>query len=218
MTDCTTTMWVGMGRVLGFSLLYLDEGLTVQVEPSVRGAVGVKRETGGLAMEIDIESTWDGAPAEDRVNLWLFWDADALVIEVTAPYHGDPRPPGDGGPTDGLWDYEVVEIFLVDDAGAKPVYTEVELSPHGHHLVLKLKGVRCPVSTRHEIEWSAVIDGDRWKGTAVVPMNLLPQEITHYNAYAIHGVGEQRRYLAAHPVPGDAPDFHRLEHFAEWPP
>ncbi len=169
-------------------------------------------------MEIDIDSTWDGLPADECVSLWLFWDADALVVEVTAPYHGDPTPPGDPGPTDGLWEYEVVELFLLNADGPRPVYTEVELSPHGHHLVLKLKGVRKPLSTLHEIEWTASIDGDRWTGTACVPMELLPEEITHYNAYAIHGVGGERRYLAAHPVPGDRPDFHRLDHFAEWPP
>jgi hypothetical protein len=169
-------------------------------------------------MEIDIDSTWEGLPAGECVRLWLFWDADALIVEITAPYHGDPPPPGDPGPTDRLWEYEVVELFLVNDDGRSPVYTEVELSPHGHHLVLKLEGIRKPVSTRHEIEWQARIDGDRWTGTACIPMDLLPAEITHYNAYAIHGIGAERRYLAAHPVPGDGPDFHRLAHFGEWPP
>jgi len=37
------------------------------------------------------------------------------------------------------------------------------------------------------------------------------------NAYAIHGQGSERRYLAAHAVRGAAPDFHRLECFAALP-
>ncbi len=37
------------------------------------------------------------------------------------------------------------------------------------------------------------------------------------NLYAIHGVGTARRHLAMTPVPGEAPDFHRLEYFARLP-
>jgi len=33
------------------------------------------------------------------------------------------------------------------------------------------------------------------------------------NAFAIHGIGDERRFLAWVPVPGSAPDFHRLHHF-----
>jgi hypothetical protein len=44
---------------------------------------------------------------------------------------------------------------------------------------------------------------------------LLPPPPHRINAYAIHGQGTARRYLALHPVLGDEPDFHRLECFRE---
>jgi hypothetical protein len=47
-----------------------------------------------------------------------------------------------------------------------------------------------------------------WDGTLPPPHRL--------NAFAMHGLGLRRRYLAMEPVPGEAPDFHRLEHFLPW--
>lgn len=44
-------------------------------------------------------------------------------------------------------------------------------------------------------------------------MDYFPPGITKFNAYAIHGVGDDRKYEALFPVPGEFPDFHRLEHF-----
>jgi hypothetical protein len=166
---------------------------------------------------IDVRCLWDGtaARAGEAVRLHLTFDGPDLVIEVDAPFHGDPLPVGPPGPTAGLWAFEVVELFLVGQ-DASPRYTEIELGPAGHHLVLQLCGVRKPLRTGLDIAFTAVVEGARWRGRAVVPGGLLPPSLGSWNAYAIHGQGAQRRYLAAHPVPGDAPDFHRLEHFAPW--
>jgi hypothetical protein len=41
----------------------------------------------------------------------------------------------------------------------------------------------------------------------------LPPGLGRVNAYAIHGQGANRRYLAAYSVGGTAPDFHRLDRF-----
>jgi hypothetical protein len=50
-------------------------------------------------------------------------------------------------------------------------------------------------------------------GTAWLPRALLPPPPHRINAYSIHGAGDARRYLAWEPVPGEVPDFHRLERF-----
>ena len=52
-----------------------------------------------------------------------------------------------------------------------------------------------------------------WTGRAAIPAAWLPEPVGIGNAYAIHGPPEARRYRALHPVPGEAPDFHRLECF-----
>ena len=171
-----------------------------------------------MSLQIAVNKTWDGQPvaADAQVALRVQWCGDVLEIRVDAPYYADTVPSGAPGPTDGLWGYEVVELFLVGSPGAHCPYTEIELGPHGHHLVLQLEGVRNPVQTCLPIDYVATTEGARWLGIARVPAALLPN-IATYNAYAISGERDARRYLAAHAVPGPAPDFHRLGFFADWP-
>ncbi|MEE2665650.1 MAG: hypothetical protein VX681_16150 [Myxococcota bacterium] len=168
-------------------------------------------------MRISIQSTWDGGAArpEERAVLDLVREPGHWVLELEAAFHDDPAPPGPAGPTPELWQYEVVELFLL----APPDhYLEVELGPHGHHLVLELRGVRQVVRDELSIDFRAEIDGARWRGRARIPDALVPPDIARLNAFAIHGQRERRRHLAFVPVPGPAPDFHRLERYPELAP
>lgn len=171
---------------------------------------------GGCALVV--ARTWDGVPVgpDEAVQLRLRREGDALRVRVEAPFHGDPAPPGAPGPCDGLWNHEVVELFL---AGSGPGYLEIELGPHGHHLVLQLAGVRRVQASALPLDYRVerTPQGTRWRATARVPAAWLPPGPLRGNAYAIHGLGTARRYLAASPVPGDAPDFHRPDCFAPLP-
>ena len=165
----------------------------------------------GLVLAID--ATWDGQYIDfdtEGVQLLLEDAGGALKISVDAPYFGDPPPSSAPGPTDGLWNHEVVELFI---AGPGSEYTEIELGPHGHHLVLRLRGVRDVAEALLPIPYTAKIRGGRWEGEALVPHTLLPAGPHRINAYAIHGTTE-RRYLAMAEVPGDKPDFHQPHRFA----
>jgi hypothetical protein len=102
----------------------------------------------------------------------------------------------------------VVELFL---AGPGDRYLEIELGPGGHHLVLLLGGVRKVVQEQLPLDFHVQHANGRWSGRAWLPAGWLPEGPWRTNAYAIHGLGAERRYLAAFPVPGEAPDFHRLE-------
>ena len=161
-------------------------------------------------MELWIATTWDGRPlpAADQVRLQLDLEGPHLRVEVEAPFSGDPAPPTAPGPTWGLWEHEVVELFV---AGPGERYTEIELGPYGHHLVLQLAGVRAVVARELPLRFEARIEGDRWKGIAWLDRGLLPSGPHRINATAIRGVGEARGYFAWAPMPGPAPDFHRLE-------
>ena len=167
-------------------------------------------------MVLEIASTWDGQPAHphERTTVTLIPTPDALQITVEAPYHGDPPPEGPPGPCWALWEREVVEVFIL---GPDERYTEVELSPHGHHLLLRLEGRRQIVARLLPLAFQAHIKGERWSGVAELPWTLLPPGPWRGNAYAIHGTGPARRYLAATPAPGPEPDFHRLECFPPLP-
>jgi hypothetical protein len=164
-------------------------------------------------MNLSIDRLWNGqaAMAHEIVHMELRPGPTGVEVAVEAPFHGDPGPPAPPGVLDGLWEHEVVELFLLGDGDR---YLEVELGPHGHHLVLELHGRRQPTRRGLPLEFEVGRDeAGRWSGLARLPWTYLPAGALRANAYAIHGVGAERRYLAWAPVPGDGPDFHRLEHF-----
>lgn len=162
--------------------------------------------------ELEIVRDWRGGPiaAGETVRLDLALGADALVIDVAAPLHHDPKPDGPPGSFDALWHYEVVELFLLGDDDR---YLEIELGPWGHYLVLELEGRRNVVASGRPIDFGVNRASAGWSGRAVVPAGWIPEPLGLGNAYAIHGSAGRRRHLALHPVPGEAPDFHRLECF-----
>lgn len=168
-----------------------------------------------------IGSTWDGSPVgpDESVEVRLTDDGDRVRIDVDAPFHGDPPPLAHPGSVEGLWEHEVVEVFVAGpaDAEGRVPYTEIEVGPHGHHLVLKLLGVRQAVARALPLVLHARIAGDRWTATAWIDRALLPAGPRRVNAYAIHGAGAARRYLAWTPLPGPRPDFHQPARFRPVP-
>lgn len=167
-----------------------------------------------VSLVCSVDQTWNGGQAghEEVVSLTARVDDAGLALSISAPFHGDPRPSGPPGRRDRLWEFEVVEFFLVGPADR---YVELEFGPGGHWLALGLDGVRNVVDPAIEIRYRATLDGDRWSGEAELDAAHLPERPWRWNAFAIHGMGERRRYLAAHPVPGPHPDFHRPERFPE---
>lgn len=164
----------------------------------------------------DVTCDWQGAPAPpgEHASVTLIADGPNVIVEVDAPWFGDPPPPPPAGPRDGLWDYEVVELMLLGDDDR---YLELELGPHGHHLALLLHGRRRAVARALPLLVDTVIDGARWRARATLPSRWLPWGLRAANAYAMHGVASGRRHLAWRAVPGAEPDFHRLEHFGALP-
>eukprot|EP00794_Sanderia_malayensis_P007400 gene7401-8220_t len=171
------------------------------------------------SMSFEIRSQWHDQPIDhEPVKLFLKSNSESnsLDIEVEAPFFDDPAPNGKPGqPFPQLWDYEVVEAFFL---GEDDKYLEVELCPHGQHLVLLLNGRRNMLKDQLSLEYSSHIDKEKkkWTGKARIPFSYFPVDVTKFNAYAIHGSGEMRIYEALYPADAskhDAPDFHRLEYF-----
>jgi hypothetical protein len=167
--------------------------------------------------QLTIAHHWDGRPldADETVCLLLRLRRTHLAIAVEAPFHGDPPPSGAPGPTARLWEHEVVELFIAgpDDGAGGVRYTEVELSPHGHHLVLQLAGVRRAAAERLPLRFRRFHRGGRWRGLALLDRELLPPRPWRAAAFALHGPATSRRFLASLPLPGAAPDFHQPARF-----
>lgn len=165
---------------------------------------------------LQVRHLWDGSPISpaDEIELFIEPGDETWLLRVRAPFYNDPPPRGPVGATWGLWEHEVVEWFI---AGPGEDYLEIELSPHGHHLALRLNGVRQVVQRELPLSYWASRDGRRWSGEAHIPVAWLPAGPWRVNAYGIHGLGESRTYLAAYPMGGSEPDFHRLESFRDLP-
>ncbi len=169
-----------------------------------------------MSQSLQTSLLWDGSAARpaEIAAVTLVIERDGLVIDVDAPFHDDPPPLAPPGPTWQLWDHEVVEVFVA--AADAPIYIEVELSPHGHHLVLRFEGIRKDVARCLPLVFSAAVDGARWRGRALVPTGWLPPGAPaswRVNACAIHGRAAERRYLTAARLTASTPDFHRPEEF-----
>ncbi len=163
-------------------------------------------------VSLQVATTWDGTPVakSDFVDVSVRLDREKLVVTVTAPFYGDPPPPGSGGEMPGLWEYEVVELFLL---GAHGHYLEIELGPHGHYLIFSLTAIRKIDKNLHPCQCLTTISGSHWQCTLSMATDQFPLPFSHANAYAIHGQGAARRYLAAFAVPGEKPDFHQPRFF-----
>lgn len=169
-------------------------------------------------MECVISTQWNGdAISHAPVKLRLArLDTSTVGLEVEAPFFGDPQPAGPvGQPFPSLWDYEVVEAFFL---GKEDKYLEVELNPHGQHLVLLLNGRRNLAKDELSLEYEGKINREtmRWTGFAKIPEAYFPPCVTRFNAYAIHGTNSNRVYEALYPAENGKhpnPDFHRLEYF-----
>lgn len=162
-----------------------------------------------------IDRLWNGeeAMASERAEVRFTLEPSGLWVEIEARFHGDPVPALPPGPVDGLWDYEVVELFLANDSGH---YLELEFGPHGHYLALQFSGVRQLQRRDIPLSYQTTIKGAGWQGKAQAQASCLPNQLNRVNAYAIHGLGQRRRYLAAHAVPGLRPDFHQPHLFQPW--
>jgi hypothetical protein len=121
-------------------------------------------------------------------------DADPPRIPAAAP----------GSRVADLWQYDVVELFLVGRGGR---YLELELGAGGHFLLLSFRAprVRCDAheALRPAIEHARGASG--WSASLVLDWSLVPPDVSALNAFAC----ARGRHLAHHPVPGTAPDFHQ---------
>ncbi|XP_042715967.1 UPF0462 protein C4orf33 homolog isoform X2 [Chrysemys picta bellii] len=165
-------------------------------------------------MEFKIEHTWDSLPvSHEPVTVRLKSGNAGLLMEVSAPFFNDPPAPlGEPGkPFSGLWDYEVVEAFFLSETTKR--YLEVELCPHGQHLLLLLSGRRRVWKQELALTFEVSRTETKWEGRAHLPWSYFPPCTDKFNAFAIHGSEAKRTYEALYPVPqheiqkGQKPDL-----------
>ena len=131
---------------------------------------------------------------------------EGLELTASLPHQPVPRIPAAprGTRVADLWEYDVVECFLV---GASGRYLEVELGAGGHFLVLSFSAPRVR-SDSHEalrpaLDFTSEAAG--WRAHIVLDHSIVPSEITALNAFVIAGGA----HLAYGSLPGPDLDFHQ---------
>lgn len=163
-----------------------------------------------------IGHNWDGVALnkQDKARVDVNWLTNGdLSIGIDAPFANDPKPNGSKTSCWQLWDFEVVELFLVGEGNPVP-YTEIEISPWGKHLVLKLLGIRNVIAQELPLQIVCLERSkSRWTAQAVISKEWLPKGELKVNAYRISGVEPKRHYHVMTPLAGPEPDFHHIEQF-----
>jgi hypothetical protein len=165
-----------------------------------------------------IGHTWDGVALaeQDTARVEVHWlENGDLSIGLDAPFANDPKPNGIKTACWNLWDFEVVELFLVGKGEPAP-YTEIEISPWGNHLVLQLLGTRNVIAKELPLQIVSLERGEtRWTAQAVISKKCLPEGELRVNAYRVSGVEPNRQYHVTTPMVGIEPDFHHISQFTK---
>jgi hypothetical protein len=197
------------------------------------GSMGHTKKIESIHLKID--QTWHASPLAENEQITMmldFQDEQQLSIQLIAPYFRNEPPPCPSGSTWGLWQYEVVEVFLVWE---NHQYLEIEMGPHGHHLVLGLDGIRQIKQAFIPVNYEAEILGNLWQGRLSLDLgkSILKesyvgvfkwQNLKAINAFAIHQplkmrAPKEKRYCVAFAVAeqNEQANFHCIDRFVRYP-
>ncbi len=164
-------------------------------------------------MTIQIAKHWDGTelPFSQYTTVKTSLGKDSLRVEFESPIEEYTTPDSPVGFTDGLWEYDVVELFIAQPNGE---YVEIEAGPKGHWLVYEFESYRKQKDLpKKELEYTCAVEDGVWKGVFTVPLSWLSAPIGEctVNAYQYRSAGDQ--FLAWQSIPSIEPDFHKTECF-----
>jgi hypothetical protein len=159
-----------------------------------------------------------------RTEVRSRWTAENLYLLFVCQYEDfffKPGPPAEGE-TNGLWDWDVAEVFVGWDFDRTGRYKEFEVSPRGEWVDLDISpragdGKRVDWKWDSGFECKTRIDQERkvWYAEMRIPTKSIapwaPEagRALRINFYRIQG--QPRRYLAWQPVWQES--FHRPEAF-----
>jgi hypothetical protein len=119
----------------------------------------------------------------------------------------------------GLWDWDVVELFISADPASKTYY-EFQLSPIGQFFELEIFEPRKSFNRefnsgfKHHVE---LVSPTHWRAEMQIPLKSIgwdgkPASLCA-NAFAILGEGVKKTYWSLTLPRQEKPDFHLPEHF-----
>ena len=164
---------------------------------------------------------WDGGDAPTGLDVGVAVEVagSELVLSWRVSLLESPRVPSvPAGFLDGLWEFDVVELFLAPAAAGegKTRYLELEVGPGGHWLALSLADVRVreAVLERLPVRVAGVVERATWRGSLRVAFEEVERIVGPLPwrglgcAVLGGGIGDCA-YLTSSRLPGPRPDFHQ---------
>lgn len=114
----------------------------------------------------------------------------------------------------GLWEHDVVEIFLQSGNPETP-YLEIQLSPSAQKFALQIERPRKQFFTPLNFDFcgQSIIEDDTW--TAQIEVDFPCRGTLRGGIFACLGPETKRNYFAMNPNCEDIPDFHRPDLFVK---
>lgn len=169
-----------------------------------------------------LSADWFGSahPAAPRFTLAL--EDGAIVLTGGAAKPALLVPQDAGGYTEGLWNGDCAELFLVNPANG--AYMEFNLSPKGgwwccEFTAPRVRAAGAPVALAGVTTRGEIL-ADRWEARIRIPVASLPPALA-FDPKTIRGnvtfcLGDApQRYLTLADLGGGQPDYHRP---ARWIP
>jgi hypothetical protein len=165
---------------------------------------------------------WRGTNSDPgrQTEATFLWSPEKLFVRFVCHYRElvTFHDSEESGRRDGLWDRDVVEIFLQPDRFGSRHYTEFEVAPNGMWLDLEIfpggrRGLNSGVVCTARIESDCV-----WTAQMAIPMssitsNFDPAQPWRVNLYRCEGRDPERWYSAWRPTRTPEPAFHVPEAF-----
>jgi hypothetical protein len=162
---------------------------------------------------------------EARTDVRSRWTSKNLYFLFVSPYESlYPRPnPTPEKEAWGLWDYDVVEVFIGHDLKNINLYKEFEVSPEGEFIDLDVdrlrKGNEADWLWNSGLHYKTRIDRGRkvWICEMQIPWSSIdtrkpaPGNELRLNLYRIEGGPENRKYIVWQPIGN--PSYHTPEKF-----
>jgi alpha-galactosidase len=172
-----------------------------------------------------IDYCWDGRPAPDEylARVWCAWNPAYLFFEFASPFT-DLNVSDEWArdePARGLWERDVVEVFLRPSLDA--AYFEFEVSPLGQWLDVIVRRPREDVNFgwNSGVRVQSLIDSCRrvWSARLTIPIAPMAEALRttlsvaggivwKTNLFRICGADPSRQFLAWQPTFTPMPDFH----------
>jgi len=162
---------------------------------------------------------------EARTEIRSRWTTKHLYFIFTSNYQTLylKQNPSTTSDTWGLWDYDVVEVFIGHDLNNVQVYKEFEISPQSEFIDLDVdrnrKGKEVDAQWNSGLTFRTRIDKQRkvwfcemqipWK--SILPHAPSPGSELRLNLYRIEGAPPKRKFVVWQQI--DSPSFHTPEKF-----